>query len=88
MNHDITLPIGSTAEPETCGSCKYFRRRSDGDAYGYCNIKMPPQKQYFADKVFKNDDEIEAANFTRDSNSCDLWKWDGKQYIVQRRVGS
>jgi hypothetical protein len=44
MTGEITLAVGASAEPDTCGSCKFFERNSDGPSYrmhGVCRIKLP-----------------------------------------------
>jgi len=88
-----TLAPGATAEPNTCGSCKFFGRDRDYDgATGKCQIVLPKKlacqwdirgidpKQ--KDREYTgNEDQI------RDTDRCDLYKPDGKQYIVQRIVG-
>ncbi len=84
---EVILPVGASAEPETCGSCKFFRRRDGGDCYGYCQIKLPPNKEYFVVKQVTGD-EYEASNFLKDNASCDFWKSNGVRYIVQRYAGT
>lgn len=92
---EITLPIGATAEPDTCGSCKFFRRKDDGctpgSVWGKCGFVMPPiiatswdirgldPKQ--KDREYTgNEDTI------KDTARCDLYRHSGKVYIVQRRI--
>jgi hypothetical protein len=92
MANEITLPVDATVEPDTCGSCKFFRRKSDNPYYvaeGWCVIELPPPKERFAPKPYVegNGDEYRAPNITKDTSRCDLQRPDGKSYIVQRRVG-
>lgn len=87
--NDVVLPLGSTAEPNTCGSCKFFYRigADYGQTYqnmGRCQIKLPPMN--FQDKGW--DGEGFGPRSLQDTASCDLHRPDGKSYIVQRRVGS
>jgi hypothetical protein len=89
---EITLMVGANAEPDTCGSCKFFDRRVDsGEWYsmdGYCRIAMPPLKTRFAPFVYKdNDEDTWGPTHVKDIDRCDLYRPDGKLYIVQRRVG-
>jgi len=89
MANEITLPVGATAEHNTCGSCKYFQRKDDYNAkWGQCGFRLPPQvasrNQFRSlDRNYEytgNEDQIE------DISRCDLYCNDGKSYIVQRRV--
>jgi hypothetical protein len=92
MADEITLPIGATAEPDTCGSCKFFQRWTDrGASYqhtGLCKIVMPPPKERFERKNLNDDDNAEyrAPNDVDDTHRCDLHRPSGKTFIVQRRV--
>lgn len=92
---EITLGVGASAEPDTCGSCKFFDRKTDNpyySAYGQCRFTFPAKiatawnirdidpKQ--RDREYTgNEDQI------KDTDRCDLHRHDGKIYIVQRRVG-
>ena len=88
-----TLALGANAEPNTCGSCKFFRRDRDYDsASGKCEIVLPKKLASQRDirsidpkqkdrEYTGNEDQI------KDTDRCDLYKSDGKQYIVQRIVG-
>lgn len=85
---EITLPVGASAEPDTCGSCKFFSR---DDLWpvgsGTCRIKMPPgvASRYMLPGVeIENSFELDRIP---DSERCDLQRPDGKTYIVQRKVG-
>jgi hypothetical protein len=92
---EITLSPGASAEPDTCGSCKFFERKNDGEFYrmhGFCRIKLPekiPEQSAIRcidpkqkDREYTgNEDQI------KDTDRCDLQKPDGKVYIVQRRIG-
>lgn len=87
MADEITLPLGSSAEPGTCGSCKFFYRigADYGQSYqhmGRCNIKLPPMN--YADKGW--DGEGFGPRSLQDNQTCDLQRPDGRVYIVQRRI--
>lgn len=86
---EITLPVGATAEPDTCGSCKFFQR--DDQLWpvgsGLCKIKLPPAvaTRYMLPGVLvENSGDLQR---TVDIERCDLQRPDGRRYIVQRRVG-
>lgn len=85
MANEITLPVGATAEPDTCGSCRFFRRGENSiESYGRCNIVLPPK---YATKPYPvRDDELPASHM-QDTARCDLHRPDGNVYIVQRVVG-
>lgn len=90
MATEIVLPVGASAEPNTCGSCKFFRRTMDAGDYamrsGTCGFVLPPKlAQMFAARPSKDDDEWGWR--LPDTQRCDLQRPDGKAYIVQRRVG-
>ncbi len=82
MAEPITLPVGATAEPDTCGSCRFFKRGwNTYESAGKCYIKLPPWVQY---KPVPRD---EADPFwVRDTDRCDLQQHTGERYIVQREV--
>jgi len=89
----ITLPPGCTAEHDTCGSCKFFER--DGydysRIYGKCRIVLPSKvaMQYDVraiDPKHKDDEYTGNEDQIQDTNRCDLWRSDGKTYIVQRKI--
>lgn len=90
----ITLPVGASAEPETCGSCKFFKRGplTDGPyegSSGDCGIRMPPQKEFYKKMTYEEVGESDRSpNWIKDTFGCDLYRADGKTYIVQRKVGS
>jgi hypothetical protein len=90
---DVILGLGMTAEPNTCGSCVFFGRRDFTEFYiknesvvrdamrgGYCKIVLPPQV------ALRPQGEGAPTNNTNDTDRCDLWKSDGKTYIVSRRI--
>jgi len=97
MSNEITLPVGSSAEPNTCGSCKFFRRNNDGVNYrmnGTCGFVLPAKvveqsaMRGITDEVRKKDrDYTGTEDWIKDTDRCDLQRSDGKVYIVQRRVG-
>lgn len=87
MANEITLPVGATAEPDTCGSCKFFRRKPDdyNASRGTCGFRFPPKFDFWFAKVTVNDfqgTELDIA----DTDRCDLYRFSGKVYIVQRRI--
>lgn len=97
MPNEITLSLGATAEANTCGSCKFFKRKNDNgpydSAYGKCEIVLPKkfveQFQYrdLDDRFRKNDREYTGnEDQIKDNDRCNLYQSDGKSYIVQRRV--
>lgn len=55
---------------------------------GWCQIVMPPPKEFFAPKVRVKDSDYEtqAANYLKDTDRCDLYRFSGQVYIVQRRI--
>lgn len=90
MANEITLPVGASAEPDTCGSCKFFERK-DGYSpmYGQCRITLPAK---MADKwdirrIDRKDREYTGnEDQIKDTDRCDLYRFSGKVYIVQRRI--
>lgn len=82
----VVLPIGATADPDTCGSCRHFGRSDQyGDDRGVCNISLPPwvvERQAASD----NDDYV-TPRLMKGSMRCDLQQPTGKFYQVSRRVG-
>ena len=95
--NEITLSVGCSAEPNTCGSCKFFERKGLDQPYnqtqGFCRIVLPKKiaeqidirmidpKQRDAEYT-GNEDQI------KDTDRCDLYHFSGKVYIVQRRIPS
>jgi hypothetical protein len=92
MSNEITLPVGSSAEPDTCGSCKFFRRMTNnGDWYymnGWCTFKFPGRvvEQWQMRGLDKNREGGDDPDRIKDTDRCDLYKFSGKVYIVQRRI--
>jgi hypothetical protein len=91
----ITLPPGCSAEHDTCGSCKYFKRTPDfGDYYkmnGKCRFVMPKKivvawQLRAVDPKHQDDDYDGTEDHITDTDCCDLYRNDGKVYIVQRRI--
>lgn len=83
---EIVLAINQTAEPGTCGSCRFFERRNAHDEYdttGCCKFRLPPTRVYQRQKW---DADSQPLDTVRDTDGCDLWRSDCKTYIVQRRV--
>lgn len=88
MANEFTLPLGASAEPDTCGSCKFFVRLDDlrPVSQGRCNIKLPPMlatKYETSKEGWENSYQFD---LKQDTERCDLQRPDGKIYIVQRRV--
>jgi hypothetical protein len=94
MPGETILPVGCAAEADTCGSCKFFRRIKDnGDWYfmhGHCRIKLPGRyvEQWQVRKPDPKTGEYEKEDPDRikDTDTCDLYRNDGKIYIVQRLI--
>jgi hypothetical protein len=89
MANEITLPVGATAEADTCGSCKFFRRMLDnGPSYvmeGFCQIRLPPtQMSRLQIREYRDGDENR--DRIKDTDRCDLHRFSGQVYIVQRRI--
>ena len=90
---EITLSVGCSAEPDTCGSCRFFARDGDYDrAQGKCNIKLPKKlaDQWDIrriDPAQKNREYTGTEDQIKDTDRCDLQRPDGNVYIVQRRIG-
>lgn len=76
----IELWDSETAEPMTCGTCAYYRRRENRDGYGYCMFKFPPQAALRTSK----DPETET-NTVTDQYGCDLYRSSGQQYAKVQR---
>ena len=89
----ITLTPGCTAEHDTCGSCKFFRRDREYDStYGQCGFVMPKKIAVQwdirrVDPAQKNAEYTGNEDRQKDTDRCDLHRPDGKRYIVQRIVG-
>jgi hypothetical protein len=93
--NEITLMPGASAEPDTCGSCKFFeRRRNDkyDGMYGNCRFKFPEKTVATGWDIRRLDPALKNAEYTgneeriKDTDRCDLWKHSGNTYIVQRRI--
>lgn len=86
---EITLPLGASAEPDTCGSCKFFIRDADiwPVSSGRCNFKMPPGVATRYD-IAKDGEPENSYQYDRkvDIERCDLQRPDGNIYIVQRKI--
>ncbi len=94
MMTTITLPPGTSAEPNTCGSCKFFRRTdaSYADVYrdrGWCQIRLPPLPERYQPLAVSRDTEEGDSWGPRartDDMSCDLYRHSGETYVVQRII--
>lgn len=91
----ITLPVGASAEPDTCGSCKFFRRKREdyNQAQGFCEFVLPKRvaEQWsvrrLQDQVAKTDSDYTGnEDQIKDTDRCDLYRFSGQVYIVQRRI--
>ena len=83
----IVLPIGATADPDTCGSCKFFRRRDEyGSDRGVCTIVLPGWVQ-IKPPVNRNDEDWIDPALMKDTMRCDLQRPTGNFYQVSQRVG-
>lgn len=98
MANEITLGVGAGAEPDTCGSCKFFERK-DAEynnctgSYGFCRIVMPAKVASQGDVRYidpKRKDQEYTGNEDqiKDTDRCDLYRFSGHAYIVQRRIPS
>lgn len=98
MSGEIVLMPGASAEPDTCGSCKFFERKDYEDRrgpWGFCRIALP--KKFFTQrdlrvfaettKIWKDQEYTSNEDQIKDTDRCDLQRPDGKVYIVQRVVG-
>lgn len=94
---EITLIPGASAEPDTCGSCKFFERKNvDGyenhGSWGFCRI-MLPKKVAVQMNIRMLDSKERDQEYTgnedqiKDTDRCDFQRPSGKTYIVQRRIG-
>lgn len=79
----IQLSQGQNAEPNTCGSCKFFKRYDDGNGgynTGACTFIFPPQvalgKQTYNDR----DEEYTDSRQCADTYSCHLYQSNNKEY--------
>lgn len=85
---DIELKLGQTAQPGTCGSCKFFSR-AGADIYGVqmglCNIKLPPQIEIKSGNN-TDGDYVGPTNRINDSDRCDFHRPTGEIYIEKLRV--
>jgi hypothetical protein len=91
MANEIILAVGASAEPDTCGSCKFFKRQMDmgpqNMIYGICRFVLPRTVMAgYTPRVYSSDDDCETSGYMRDAERCDLQQPDGKAYIVQRRI--
>lgn len=85
-----TLPIGASAEPNTCGSCAFFDRLLDSfpsGRDGRCKFKFPPHVATKYDVPGKTPENSYEYERTIDTSRCDLYRADGRRYITQRMVG-
>lgn len=94
MANEITLGVGASAEPDTCGSCKFFERKDYDErfgVYGFCRISLPAKIVQqstirMIDPKMKDQEYTGNEDQIKDTDRCDLHRPDGKVYIVQRRI--
>lgn len=72
----IELQSNQSADPDRCGSCKYFRRTRDGESEfpcstGLCIIVLPSWVQPAKQEVPRE---------VRDTMRCDLYKPSGQEF--------
>ena len=89
--NEIVLAVGCSAEFGTCGSCHFFRRSMDSGPYemktGDCTFRLPPLPRRYKEMSYEETGESgRSPQWVQDTFGCDLYKPDGKVYIVQRRV--
>lgn len=96
MSNEIVLMPGANAEPDTCGSCKFFERKDYDErrgVYGFCRFNFPIKIATQWD-IRRIDPKMKDQEYTgnedqiKDTDRCDLQRPDGKVYIVQRVVGA
>lgn len=82
-----TLGSAQTAEPNTCGSCAFFLRRTHASAYdngGDCRLVPPPQFAAKWDLPSKRSEDDEYyPSYTEDTSTCDLYRSSGSGYTKQ-----
>ena len=87
----VTLRPGASAEHDTCGSCKFFKR-ADASSYpcnqdrGWCRFVLPPLMQKYVEKEYTEADSDWGPRTRMDTERCDCWMSDGRTYIVQRLI--
>lgn len=78
----VVLQLGQSADPDACGSCKFFQRHEwNSNSTGDCKITMPP---YLVRKDW--DGEGKPPNLVDDKCGCSLHVHTGKTYVVQTMV--
>lgn len=96
MANEITLAVGASAEPDTCGSCKFFERKDYDErrgVYGFCKFELPKKiatqrDVRFVDPKMKDQEYTGNEDQIKDTDRCDLYRFSGQVYIVQRRIPS
>lgn len=73
----VRLEGAMSADPNTCGSCKLFRRDDSGrdGTGGRCNYRSPPMVE---GKAW--DGEGSTPSSTMDQRSCSEWRPSGDTY--------
>lgn len=84
----IPLPLGATADPGTCGSCRHFRRGTHyGSDRGLCDIRLPPWVSERPSSDARGDRDPVTPRLMKDDMCCDLQSPTGKFYQVSQKVG-
>lgn len=94
MANETTLKVGASAEPDTCGSCKFFERKDYDErrgVYGFCRIELPrkiaaQQDIRAIDPKMQDQEGAGNEDQIKDTDRCDLYRFSGQVYIVQRRI--
>jgi len=86
----VTLAPGCHAEHDTCGSCKFFDRDhfygDDYRMYGKCTFVLPPLMKLYVERELTESEREWGPRKRRDDDRCDLYRCDGRTYIVQRKI--
>ena len=70
MSKDIHIKPGQSAEPNECGSCRYFYRHNDTfSGAGTCGIRLPKKIPWRACA-----DDEGSPILQKDTDGCDFWK--------------
>jgi hypothetical protein len=91
MKYPLSIRLGErqSAEPNTCGSCGYYSRPTEG-CRGNCNFKMPPwimllhthaQREGSLSESFENSTD---PTMVYDNQTCSFWKPSGMTYVQDR----
>ena len=87
----IRLGERQSAEPNTCGSCQFYRRPDDSSPRGDCSLKMPPwikllhshaSERSGATESFENSTD---PTMVYDNQTCSFWMSSGFSYVQDRK---